>query len=272
MDEKKKKYPEPVEALVVILLSFGMIILMAVFISLVISLEFINISPDESNKYFYVFGGLVFIVVPVIYVRVKNYDVVSLFRLKPVSNEVLQYSILIGLTIGVVGDELDRLIQLIIPMPEFLEELLKVMIAQNVTDWILLLLGTVVIASIVEEIIFRGFLQVTLEKKGDVTRAVILSSLSWALIHANPFWAVQIFVIGIIIGFLAWRTDSIIPGIIAHGLNNLASLIFINYNLDTITSWYLTGDHVNPLILIPSVLILVFSIRQITGIYAEGAD
>jgi membrane protease YdiL (CAAX protease family) len=239
---------------------------------LIVSLEFITISLDESNRYFYVFGGLIFIVVPVIYVRQKKYDIVSLFRLKPVSNEVIQYSILIGLTIGVVGDELDRLIQIIIPMPEFLEELLKVMIAQNTLDWVLLILGTVVIASIVEEIIFRGFLQVTLERKGDVTRAVILSSLSWALIHANPFWAVQIFVMGIIIGFLAWRTDSVIPGIIAHGLNNLASLIFINYEIDTFTSWYLTGDHVNPIILIPSLLILIFSIRQITRIYVEGTD
>ena len=40
------------------------------------------------------------------------------------------------------------------------------------------------------------------------------------VISTNPFWAVQIFIMGVIIGFLAWRTDSVIPGIIVHALNN----------------------------------------------------
>ena len=108
-----------------------------------------------------------------------------------------------------------------------------------------------------------------IERKGDITRAVILSSLSWALIHANPYWAVQIFIMGIIIGFLAWRTNSIFPGIIVHVVNNLMSLIFINSEMDSVIDWYLTGNHVNPIILLPSIIILVWCIRKISFIYAN---
>ncbi len=269
--EEQKKFPEPVEALVVILLSFGMIIIMTLVISVITAFSFIDISIEESNKYFYILGGLLFLIVPTMYIRLKKYNIVELFRLKPISGEVLQLSILIGLTISIVSDELDRLIQIVIPMPEFLQELLKVMIAHNMLDWILLFAGTVLIASIAEELLFRGFLQITLEKKGDITRAVILSSLSWALIHANPYWAVQIFVMGIIIGFLAWRTNSVFPGIIVHMINNLLSLIFINSEMDSITDWYLTGGHVNPLILLPSIVILVWSIRKISFIYSTDS-
>ena len=266
MDEQKK-FPEPVEALVVILVAFGSIIIFAIALTVISSIFDIDFSTDDSNRFFYIIGGILFFVIPTLYIRQKKYDIVTLFRLKPVSNEIIQYSLLIGLTIGIVGDELDRLIQMFIPMPEFMNELLKVMIAHSIFDWVILLLGTVIIASIAEELLFRGFLQVTLENKGDVTRAVILTSLSWTLIHANPFWAVQIFIMGVIIGFLAWRTDSVIPGIIAHGLNNFLSLLFINLSLDTELDWYLVGDHVNPIILIPSIALLVWSIIRVTESY-----
>jgi len=270
--EEKKNFPEPVEALVVILLSFGSILFFAILLFLLTESSLISISVEDTNKYFYILGGVLFIVVPTYYVRLKKYDLINLFRLKPVSNEVLVYSLLIGITIGIVGDEIDRIIQIIIPMPEFLQDIFKVMVANNLFDWILLLLGTVFVAAIAEEILFRGFLQVTLEKKGDITRAVILASLSWALIHANPYLAVQIFIMGIILGFLAWRTDSVVPGIIAHGLNNLMSLIFINSETESVEDWYLTANHINPIILLPAIIILVWSIRQITYIYKSNSE
>lgn len=266
MDEQKK-FPEPVEALVVILLAFGSIILFAITITIFSYLFDSEISSNDSNRYFYIFGGILFFVIPFLYIRHKKYDITSLFRLKPVSGEIIQYSLLVGITIGIVGDEIDRLVQLVIVMPDFMQEFMRTMMAHSLFDWIVLLLGAVFIASFGEEMLFRGFLQVTLEKKGDVTRAVILTSLSWTLIHTNPFWAIQIFIMGVIIGFLAWRTASVIPGIIVHALNNFLSLLFMNFNLDTELDWYLMGDHVNPVILIPSIAFLVWSLKRVTDFY-----
>jgi len=265
--EKPKKNPEPVEALVVILLAFGSIIVFAIVATVITTFLGSTISSDSTNRLFYIIGGILFFAIPTIYIRFKKYDLISLFRLKPVSGEIIQYSLLIGLTIGIIGDELDRLVQIVIPMPEFMQELLQVMVANSMFDWIILLLGTVIIAAIGEELLFRGFLQVTLENKGDVTRAVILSSLSWTLIHTNPFWAVQIFIMGVIIGFLAWRTDSVFPGIIVHAVNNFFALLFINLKLDTELEWYLVSDHVNPILLLPSIALLVWCIMRITAIY-----
>ena len=265
--EEQKKFPEPVEALVVILLAFGAIIVIGIVITIITTFLGSPISLDSINRIFYIIGGILFFAIPTIYIRFKNYDIISLFRLKPVSSEVIQLSILVGLTIGIVGDEIDRLVQIVIPMPEFMRELLQAMVANSMFDWIILILGTVIIAAFGEELLFRGFLQVTLEKKGDVTRAVILASLSWTLIHANPFWAVQIFIMGVIIGFLAWRTDSVFPGIIVHAINNFLALLFLNLKLETELEWYLIGNHVNPFLLLPSIALLVWCIMRITTIY-----
>lgn len=270
--DSKKKYPEPVEALVVILLAFAGIIVFAAFMAFTSSIIGIDLSTDDSNRIFYIIGGLLFFIIPTLYIKHKNYDFINLFRLRPVSSDVIQFSIIIGITIGVVGDELDRLIQMLIPMPEVLAELFKVMVANSAIDWVILIIGTVIIASFTEELLFRGFLQVSLENKGDATRAVILTSLSWTLTHINPYWAVQIFVMGVIIGFLAWQTNSIIPSIIVHALNNFFSLLFINLNLETELEWYLVGDHVNPILLIVSIALLVWSIMRITAKYKSNTN
>jgi len=263
MDEKK--YPEPVEALVVILITFGVVLAIAFIIAIFLFTLSPKMTLSSNTKLISILGGIPLLVVPIIYIKIKKYNPKELFRLNPVSNDIIFLSILIGLTIGPLSDELDRLIQIIIPLPQWFIEQLTFMQANSATDWILLFLGVVALAAISEEFVFRGFLQVTLERKGDVTRAVILASISWTLIHINPYWAIQIFIMGIIIGFIAWRTNSIIPPVIVHALNNFMSLLFFNFGEEL--DWYLMGEHVTPWILVVSLAVLVWSIRKMTAIY-----
>ena len=84
-----------------------------------------------------------------------------------------------------------------------------------------------VFAPIAEEIGFRGILLGGLLK----TRcrpwiAILVSALVFALGHGFGVSFVGAMVFGIIVGWLYWRTDSIIPGILIHIANN--SLSFIN--------------------------------------------
>jgi membrane protease YdiL (CAAX protease family) len=167
--------------------------------------------------------------------------------------------------VGVIGDELDRLIQIFVPVPQWFIDELQFMKAESGTEWLMLILGVVLLAAFAEELLFRGFLQVSLERKGDPTRAVLLTSLTWTMVHMNPFWAIQIFIIGVVIGFLAWRTNSVIPSIIVHGMNNLLSLIF--YNIGDQIPWYLMGNHVSIYLLLPAAFVLVWCIRHLTALY-----
>ena len=101
---------------------------------------------------------------------------------------------------------------------------------ESVLGFILLFTAVAIIAPIGEEILFRGFLQQYLEKYWkDITKSILLIALFFAIIHLNPFWFVQIYILGIVLGFLAWRTNSIIPSLILHSLNNTAALILSLY-------------------------------------------
>ncbi len=262
---EEKKYPQPFEAIAVILVTLATTFILFLFYPLYLTLTGQPEMDMGSAKYLYVVGALPSLIIPFAYAHLRKYDLNGLFRFKKVPSAVVLLSIIIGITMSVVGDEVDRLIQILIPTPEFLSDILTSMRADSTLDWIFLFLGVVIGAAFSEEIVYRGFLQVTLEKKGDVTRAVLLASLAWTILHGNPFWAVPIFIMGVIIGFLAWRTGSIIPGIIIHGINNFLSLLY--YNMEDGLEWYTSGEHVSLVVLIPSLFVLVYTIMKVGEFY-----
>ncbi|MBN2424398.1 MAG: CPBP family intramembrane metalloprotease [Calditrichaceae bacterium] len=266
-DNNHKKYPEPLEALMLIAaIVFGIFILVLSYTLVFGDMEQPEMTMNQA-RYIYIFAGSLFFIIPYFYGRSRQYEVKELFRLNPVPYETLIISVLFGLSLSVLGDELDRLIALIIPVPDWLKEQLKPLEATNFIEWTLVILGAVIVASVSEEGLFRGFFQVTLEKKGDVTRAVTLSAITWTLVHANPYWAIQIFVTGVFIGFLSWRTNSIYPPIIVHALNNIIALLYLNAATETPIEWYEWHGHVSPLILLPAAAILYWSVRQLNIIH-----
>jgi membrane protease YdiL (CAAX protease family) len=177
---------------------------------------------------------------------------------------------MIGFSMSVVADEIYFVIRIFVEIPEFIENLMVSMTAETTLDWIVLTLGVVFGAAFSEEMVFRGFLQVPLENTRDVTKAVILASLAWTFFHFNPWWAIPIFLMGIVIGFLVWRTGSIVPGIIVHGINNFLSLLYANYEEDM--EWYISGDHISPSIFIPALAILVYSIYLLGQYYKPDGE
>lgn len=86
--------------------------------------------------------------------------------------------------------------------------------------WSLVLMGSLV-AGIFEEIGYRGYLQAPLEKKYGPAAGISITSLVFVVIHIHQAWAsgfvlVLIFVISVMIGYLAYSSKSLLPGIIAH--------------------------------------------------------
>lgn len=77
-------------------------------------------------------------------------------------------------------------------------------------------------AAICEETGFRGYLQVPLEKKYGPAIAIVVTSLLFLLIHLSHTWAREIiphiFLASVLLGILAYKTGSLIPGIIGHAI------------------------------------------------------
>lgn len=81
---------------------------------------------------------------------------------------------------------------------------------------ILLIGGT---AGLCEEFLFRGVLQRSFESFGKV-RAILLAAFLFSLTHLDFQKIFGTFVLGVLIGFLVYRTDSLYSGMFAHFTNN----------------------------------------------------
>jgi membrane protease YdiL (CAAX protease family) len=93
--------------------------------------------------------------------------------------------------------------------------------------------GTVVIAVILaplwEELTFRGFLVSALSKSRlGFWGAALFANVLWTSLHASYSWAgvTSVFVAGLILSWLVWRTGDIKPAIITHAAGNAFALAF----------------------------------------------
>jgi membrane protease YdiL (CAAX protease family) len=108
--------------------------------------------------------------------------------------------------------------------------------------------------------------QGALEKKMKAAGAIAISSFVFALIHFNPWGGIQIFIIAIFLGLVAWRTNSIIPTIIMHAMNNLLVILFNNVNPEYLT-WYGDEKHIQPYMMLTGLLLTAIGLA---GVYSSS--
>jgi len=86
-------------------------------------------------------------------------------------------------------------------------------------------------APLVEELVFRGaILRALLRWKSNPWIGIVISAVMFSAIHMNPAQMPHAFLIGILLGWMYYRTDSIVPGVVYHWVNNtIAYVLFAFY-------------------------------------------
>ena len=86
------------------------------------------------------------------------------------------------------------------------------------------------LAPLSEELVFRGaILRELLKWKENPWIGIFISAMLFSLVHMNPVQMPHAFLVGILLGWLYYRTDSIIPGVTWHWVNN--TIAYVMYNL-----------------------------------------
>ena len=203
-------------------------------------------------------------VVPLFYyLRYKKLSIIDSIRIRPLKHKTVLSIVLFSLGLIVLSDALDRILQVYIPAPEYIVDLNHLLKPESLFSGFLLFFAVVILAPLGEEIIFRGFLQQILETQWkDTTRAVLFTAFLFSLIHMNPYWFFQIYILGVFLGFLAWKTNSIVAPLILHGLNNFIALLF-SFSDPQNNDFYLWNGHVSPWVLILAFISVFFGFRKI---------
>ena len=89
-------------------------------------------------------------------------------------------------------------------------------------------ISTCLLAPVLEEIFFRGYLFRKIRLVLKPKEAIILQGLVFGVIHLSPAAYISHSTMGILFGYLRYRTNSLLPGILCHALWNL-SVVGIQY-------------------------------------------
>ncbi len=124
--------------------------------------------------------------------------------------------------------EINVLVDRILPPPPWFWEMFN-KIFENDYGIYGAILKIVIIAPVIEELIFRGVIMHGLMRNYSKFTAVFVSALMFALFHLNPWQFPATFILGIVLGILMLRTRNIYLCIVGHAINNGLVLISIEY-------------------------------------------
>lgn len=94
-----------------------------------------------------------------------------------------------------------------------------------------------VLPAIAEEMLFRGVLARGLDTRLGAFWAILISAAAFGLYHLLPIQMIPTFLLGLALGVIAVRGDSIVPTMIAHALNNTIAIVLSRGALPSASDW-----------------------------------
>lgn len=122
----------------------------------------------------------------------------------------------------------DFIKKLIDPIRQMLEEMVKVLLQSNsILELCYVIVVVAFVPAIVEEFLFRGLVQRSFDKAMSPLTSALLTGTIFGLFHLNPFEAIPLIGIGCFLGYLRFRSSSMVLPMLMHFLNNLLAVIAV---------------------------------------------
>ena len=154
-----------------------------------------------------------------IYARLSGFRVWGLFRPRRTTGALLGVALTSGLALCFVASLAAGLVSNLFTALTHLPSSVDLPVPTTLAGTILFFAAVAVEAPIVEEYVFRGVILQTLRPYGN-SFAILMSAIFFAVLHGNVAQGVGTFIMGLVFGFLAVKSGSLIPSVLLHALNN----------------------------------------------------
>ncbi len=141
--------------------------------------------------------------------------------------------------------------------------------AKSIPEGFLVVLVVAVVPALCEEVMFRGFIQRSLEFKLKPVWAALITAVFFGIYHFSPYGLIPLISLGFYFGFAAYKSNSIAVPMFLHFLNNFTAIIlyFIYGNDELLNSSVskdvdLTSSFVTLFLLILAFIGVIILIRK----------
>jgi membrane protease YdiL (CAAX protease family) len=143
---------------------------------------------------------------------------------------------------------------------QLIESLMRAHLARSLP---LLLVLVAVVPGFVEEVMFRGYLQTRLAERYSPLAAITVSALIFSAAHLDPLHGIGVFPLGLWLGLVAWRADSIWPAVLCHAANNTLALLSLKFQPEEKVGVAMDGMTIAALaVCLPAFLVSLYLFRN----------
>jgi sodium transport system permease protein len=167
-----------------------------------------------------------------VYVLVARKDVRATFALRTAPPRAFLAALLVILGGIPIGWLIAWLQSFFIAIPvEYLQAMERMVTAGDLSRMLWLLVVLAMVPAICEELVFRGVLLQGLGRRISMPRAVLISALTFGAFHLSFETAIRFLptaFLGLLLGYVVWRTRSIFTGMLMHLVNNAFVVLAIS--------------------------------------------
>ena len=212
---------------------------------------------------------LIILIPTVIYLKTRGFNLKTVLKLNKIS---LKQALLVPLIVIFsypVAVFLNYLLVLL--LSNFMElKPVPIPIPQNSQEFLLSLFIISISPAICEEVLFRGMVMSSYNKLGKKS-AILISAILFGIYHFNIQNLLGPIFLGVIFGYMVYKTGSIFTSMIAHGVNNAIALSISYFLVDKLDNFPVESEAIQlpsgPLVTIIS-LMLGGAFALISGVIA----
>jgi membrane protease YdiL (CAAX protease family) len=244
--ETSQPYPGIRQAIWLLVLVTLLIVLLSILVAILG--EVINVSLGEHPA--------VMAVIPLIAIGIilrkglkkTKAQFKDVFPLKPIQMDLILPMVFTIIGVGILLSEVDNLFRTLLPAPKWHVDLMNFAIGQP-SLWASIVV-LVVVASLTEELLFRGLILHGFLSRYTVRKAILASAILFGLFHLNPWQLLPAIILGVIFAWWFVQTGSLLPCLFGHALVNAIPLILLcilNLEIPGATSEITTKVEFQPL-------------------------
>lgn len=220
-----------IQALVTIIYTFISVLLKLNKESMIIyrSVEYVNYIGVNAEKILIISSIITVLVLWIIYKR-KRINVIGELGLNDFKLINGYASIVLGVSAWAINYGLVNILSEIMVLKKYFYEFNTATstVANPNTNIFITILSIVIIVPFAEEFLFRGIIQNTLTKGFSIKSSIIIQASVFGIFHGNVIQGVYTVLLGLLLGYVAYKTRSIWSSVIIHIMNNLVSLYLSN--------------------------------------------
>lgn len=189
-------------------------------------ISFMDIMNKNTNAILLISAIIYVLIIALIY-RIGKKNIVSDLGLKNINMKSFIISIPLGLSVWLINTGILSLVQEVGLAQKYFHtyEEITITIVQGSIFMTILVVG--ILVPFAEEFLFRGVIQKTFSKNMSIKAAIIIQGVLFGIYHGNLIQGLYATFLGILFGYITYKSKSIYPAVIMHMVNNsIASIAY----------------------------------------------